>query len=110
MKWPTYGIRIEQDLAKNEVPAAAGRLRRHLEYVASDSADELGAKVRFRGDSGYDMGELLSAVISRQGELLKQAARAAKSWDDDEEGGRGGTGVSQRRVQRLLVARRSRSR
>ena len=76
---------IEQDLAKNEVPAAAGRLRRHLEYVASDLADELGAKVRFRADSGYDMGELLSAVISRQGDLLKQAARAAKSWDDQEE-------------------------
>ena len=76
---------IEQDLAKNEVPAAAGRLRRHLEYVASDLADELGAKVRFRADSGYDMGELLSAVISRQGDLLKQAARAAKSWDDVEE-------------------------
>jgi hypothetical protein len=31
------------------------------------------------------MGELLSAVIARQGELLKQAAKAAKSWGDDEQ-------------------------
>jgi energy-coupling factor transporter ATP-binding protein EcfA2 len=76
---------IEQDLAKNEVPTAAGRLRRHLEYVAADLADELGAKVKFRADGGYDMGELLSAVISRQGELLKLAAKAAKSWDDQEQ-------------------------
>jgi hypothetical protein len=76
---------INGDLAKNEVPTAAGRLRRHLEYVAADLADDLGAKVKFRGDGGYDMGELLSAVIGRQGELLKLAAKAAKSWDDTEE-------------------------
>ena len=76
---------IDQDLAKNEVPTAAGRLRRHLEYVAGDLADELGAKVKYRADGGYDMGELLSAVIARQGDLLKQAARAAKSWGDEEQ-------------------------
>jgi energy-coupling factor transporter ATP-binding protein EcfA2 len=76
--------KIDADLAKNEVPTAAGRLRRHLEFVAADLADELGAKVSFRADGGYDMGELLSAVIGRQGELLKSAAKAAKSWDDAE--------------------------
>jgi hypothetical protein len=76
---------IDADLAKNEVPTAAARLRRHLEYVAADLADELGAKVKFRADGGYDMGELLSSVIARQGELLKQAAKAAKSWSDDEQ-------------------------
>lgn len=76
---------IDADLAKNEVPTAAARLRRHLEYVAADLADELGAKVKFRADGGYDMGELLSSVIGRQGELLKQAAKAAKSWGDDDQ-------------------------
>jgi hypothetical protein len=77
--------KIEADLTKNDVPSAAGRLRRHLEYVAADLADELGAMVSFRADGGYDMGELLSAVIGRQGELLKSAAKAAKSWDDKEQ-------------------------
>jgi hypothetical protein len=77
--------KIDADLAKNEVPTAAARLRRHLEYVASDLADELGAKVHYRADGGYDMGELLSAVIGRQGELLKLAAKTAKSWGDDAE-------------------------
>lgn len=76
--------KIEADLVKNEVPTAAGRLRRHLEFVAADLADELGAKVSFHADGGYDMGELLSAVIGRQGELLKSALKAAKSWDDAE--------------------------
>lgn len=77
--------KIDADLAKNEVPTAAGRLRRHLEYVAADLADELGARVSFRADGGYDMGELLSAVIGRQGELLKSALKAARSWDDKEQ-------------------------
>lgn len=76
---------IDADLAKNEIPTAAARLRRHLEYVAGDLADELGAKVNYRADGGYDMGELLSAVIGRQGELLKSAAKIAKSWDDKEQ-------------------------
>jgi hypothetical protein len=67
------------------IQTAAARLRRHLEYVAADLADELGAKVKFRADGGYDMGELLGAVIGRQGELLKLAAKAAKSWDDKNE-------------------------
>jgi len=77
--------KIDADLAKNEVPAAAARLRRHLEFVASDLADELGAKVHYRADGSYDMGELLGAVIGRQGELLKLAMKAAKSWDDKEQ-------------------------
>ena len=77
--------KVDADLAKNDVPAAAGRLRRHLEYVAADLADELAAKVSFRGDGGYDMGELLSAVIGRQGELLKAALKAARSWEDKDQ-------------------------
>jgi hypothetical protein len=73
---------IDADLAKNEVPTAAARLRRHLEYVAADLADQLGAKVKYKSDGAYEMGELLSAVIGRQGELLKYALKAAKSWGD----------------------------
>ncbi len=76
--------KIDADLAKSDVPTAAGRLRRHLEFVAADRADELAARVSFRAVGGYDTGELLSAVIGRQGELLKSAAKAAKSWDDAE--------------------------
>ena len=53
-----------------------------MEYVAAELADELGAKVAYRGDGAYDMGELLSAVIGRQAKLLKRAAKAAKSWED----------------------------
>jgi len=76
---------IDADLLRNEVPIAAARLRRHLECVAADLADELGARVKFRADGGYDMGELLSAVIARQGELLRKASKVARSWGDDDQ-------------------------
>lgn len=75
---------IDQDLAKNDVPTAAGRLRRHLEYVSGELADQdhLGAKLTFRGDLSYDLGDLLPAVIGRHGELLKLAAKSANDWND----------------------------
>lgn len=75
---------IGKDLAKNDVPAAAARLRRHLEYISADLADLLGAKPAFRGDFSYELGDLLPAVIGRQGELLKLAAKSAQDWKDDE--------------------------
>jgi RecF/RecN/SMC N terminal domain len=74
---------IEADLAKNDVPTAAGRLRRHLEYISSELADQLGAQPTYRGDFSYDLGDLLPAVIGRQGELLKLAAKAANDWKDE---------------------------
>jgi hypothetical protein len=75
---------IEAALAKNDVPDAAGRLRRHLEYVASELADSLAARIPYHADASYDLGELLFAVIGRQGDLLKLAAKAANSWSDDD--------------------------
>jgi len=74
---------IDADLAKNDVPTAASRLRRHLEYSAAELADQLGAKPTFRADFSYDLGDLLPAVIGRQGELLKLAAKAANDWKDE---------------------------
>ena len=74
---------IEVDLGKNDVETAASRLRRHLEYIAGELADDLGAKPAYRGDFSYDLGDLLPAVIGRQSELLKLAAKAANHWEDD---------------------------
>ena len=76
--------RIDADLTRNDVPAAAGRLRRHLEYTSTELADEIGARIPFRGDAAYELGDLFSAVVGRQGDLLKQASAAANSWKDDD--------------------------
>jgi hypothetical protein len=74
--------RIDADVGKGDLDAAAARLRRHMEYVSGELADEIGATPRYRGDFAYDLGDLFPAVISRYGELLKQAAKAASSWND----------------------------
>jgi ABC-type multidrug transport system ATPase subunit len=74
--------RIDTDLARNDVPGAAHKLRRYLEAVMADIADSIGAKVVYRADASYDLGELLSAVQGRHNELLKKAAAAANSWNN----------------------------
>ena len=73
---------IELDVARGHLGAAAGGLRRHMEYVARELADGLGAQPPFRGDFSYDLGDLLPAVIRRHKLLLKRAAAAANSWND----------------------------
>lgn len=75
---------IDQHLAKNDVSAAAARLRHHLEFVSTELADELGASVTFKGDGSYDMGDLLNAVIGKHREQLGKAAAAAQSWGQPE--------------------------
>ena len=72
------------DLARNDVETAASRLRRHLEYIAGEVADQLGAKPSYRGDFSYDLGDLLPAVIGRQGELMRLAAKSANDWKDED--------------------------
>ena len=73
---------IESDVAKGDTDVAAGRLRRHMEFVAGELADRLGARPPFRGDFSYDLGDLLPAVIGRHGVLLKLAAKTANTWND----------------------------
>lgn len=74
--------RIDEDLAKEDVPGAAHKLRRRLEAAAADIAEAIGGRVPFRGDNNYDLSVLLSAVKGRHGELLAKAAAAANSWGD----------------------------
>jgi len=74
--------RIEEDLAKGDVPSAAARLRRYAEFASRELAHDLGAKVSFRADGTYELGELLPAVLKRYGDLLTTAAKVAKSWDN----------------------------
>lgn len=73
---------IESDVARGEMDVAAGRLRRHMEYVAGELADRLVARPPYRGDFAYDLGDLFPAVVGRHGELLKLAAKAANAWND----------------------------
>jgi hypothetical protein len=66
------------------ISAAAGTLRRYLEYLSNQLAHKLQANVPFRGDARWELGELLPAVIGRLNEVLGKAADAAHSWRDDD--------------------------
>lgn len=76
---------IEDALQKDDIETAAGKLRRYLEYMASVLADSLRAEVRFKGDSQYDLGDLIQPVINRWRKKLGDAIKAAKSWGKDED-------------------------
>ena len=77
---------IEDALQRSDIETAASKLRRYLEYIANVLADSLRAEVRFKGDGQYDLGDLMPPVINRWRKKLKDAIKAAKSWDreDDE--------------------------
>ena len=86
---PVYGqgadiwSQIEADLASDNVPGAAHKLRRNLEAELSDIAADLQGQVVFRPDNSYDLGAFLSAVKGRHGELLKKASSSANSWNNE---------------------------
>jgi hypothetical protein len=75
--------RIGQDLDQGNVNAAAATLRRKMEQSLAEIAEGLGAKVVYRANGAWSLGEFLDTVKARYGELLKDAARAANSWNDD---------------------------
>jgi hypothetical protein len=76
--------RIEVDVARNDIAGAAHKLRRWLEAASADIAENVGARVAYRGDANYDLSNLLDAVKGRHVQLLKRAADSANSWKDTE--------------------------
>lgn len=77
-------VKIAEEVESDDIPAAAARLRRHLEFVCTELAEQLGAKVPYRADGDHDLGELLSAVVGKHGELIKLAKKSAKSWGNSD--------------------------
>lgn len=75
---------IAEDLAKDRVSSAAGTLRRHLEFVFREIADDLVAPIPFRADDGWDLGDLYPGVIARYKDLLGRAAKAAQDRGNTE--------------------------
>lgn len=86
---PVYGqgqdfwAQIEADLASDDVPGAAHKLRRNLEALMADIAAPLQAKVIYRADNNYELGALLDGVKSRYKDLLKKALASANSWNNE---------------------------
>jgi len=80
--WDDAGVweEISKDLDDNDVPGAAGTLRRFLEYLTAHLSDKLRARIEFHGDAQYELGELFPAVASAWNDLLSRAKDSAQSW------------------------------
>jgi len=71
---------IQDVLDKDDVPRAAWLLRRYLEYISTVLADNLRAKVEYRGDASYDLGDLLAPTLNRWKDRLKKGIKSANHW------------------------------
>lgn len=77
--------RIEEEMQRADVSAAAGRLRRGAEEYFARVCDALAAPVRYRLNARWDLGDFLPAAMVRCRRLLKKAKQAAQSWGQAEE-------------------------
>ncbi|MGI6544682.1 MAG: chromosome segregation protein SMC, partial [Limnochordia bacterium] len=75
---------IQGALVKDDVAQAAWLLRRYLEYTATILADNLRARIEFRSDGRYDLGDILPHVLKQWRELLNRAEKSAAKWMLDE--------------------------
>ena len=85
--WDDHDIwtEIQSELDKDDVAKAAWLLRRYLEYTATILADNLRARVEFRGDGHYDLGDLLPHVLKEWKKKLADGEKSAAHWDRKEE-------------------------
>jgi recombinational DNA repair ATPase RecF len=84
--WDDHDIwtEIQNELAKDNVAAAAWLLRRYLEYTAVILADNLRARIGFRGDGHYDLADLMPHVLKRWRTLLEDGEKCATKWKLDD--------------------------
>ena len=76
--------RIDQDLQQEDVPNAAFRLRRGAEHFFEMACDGLQARVEYRSDGRWELGNFLPAAISQYRTLLKKAKAASQSWGTED--------------------------
>ena len=75
---------IDVFLAQENIPSASHTLRRFLEYLMDELSIRLAASIARSASGDHDLGELLSGVTSRYGDLLKKAKTSARSWGNEE--------------------------
>ncbi len=85
--WDDHDIwtEIQGELDNNDVAKAAWLLRRYLEYTATILADNLRARVKFRGDANYALGDLLPQVLKEWRKRLGDGEKSAAHWKRDKE-------------------------
>lgn len=75
---------IRKDIEKNEISAAAARLRHGSEEYFSMVCDALQAPVKFKLNGRWELGDLLPAAMMQYKDLIKLAKSSANSWNQKE--------------------------
>jgi recombinational DNA repair ATPase RecF len=80
--WDDHDIwtEIQTELDKDDVAKAAGLLRHYLEYTSTILANNLRARVEFRGDGHYDLGDLMPHVLKEWRKMLEDGEKSADYW------------------------------
>lgn len=71
-------------LGGNETIKASATLRNYLEFISIELCNNFNAKVHFRADSQYSIGELMPAAYKAFVELLDEGIKSAKKWNNNE--------------------------
>ena len=81
---PDMWEKIDVEIKRNNISDASARLRRGSEQFFSEVCSSLQAKVIYKLNSQWELGDFLPAAMDRYRELLKQAKSAANSWNDND--------------------------
>lgn len=73
---------IDAKLEVGDVPGAAAKLRRGAEDFFESACDALEAKVTYRQNRRWELGQFMPPAFSKLKELLKKAKNSAHSWGD----------------------------
>ena len=71
---------IQEELDRNNVNKAAFLLRHYLEFTAPLIADRLRARIEFRGDGNYGLGDFLPNALAQWQKRLEQGEKSATKW------------------------------
>jgi hypothetical protein len=85
-EWDDRDIWAELDdhLAKNEVRSAAALLRYYLEHICQEICENFRAKIEFRSDAQFTLGELLPSATTAFLNCVKKGKSSAHSWSKPE--------------------------
>lgn len=79
MEWST----IEEELADGNTSIAAHQTRRMAEWFLREACDRLNAKVPFKSNSRWTLGDFQNGAISRYKDLIRTSKAAEQSWGRD---------------------------
>lgn len=74
--------KIDEDLAKDDVPSAAQKLRRNAESFFENMCDLLESKIVYKGHHRWDLGDYADSAVSAYKKYLSRAINNAKKAND----------------------------